>query len=235
MLVPTDQLATIGHNGAPVEPFEAIAAHILGLFELAASCLHGGVIDTPERASAIDGIIDDIRLAEKALETERKTLVKPFDTAKAEIQALAKPLAGKLAIAKQTALDAVAPFRRAQEAIREADAKAKRDEADRLQQEALAAFQTSNVNDLDARAIADELADAAKKAEVAANRIDRTATGLVSRWSHEVTDYGAAIAWLKQYRPAELKAAVDELVRKEFVGGRRVITGVLITMEKVAR
>jgi len=229
----TNPRAVIGGNGPP-EPFDAISLHVLDLVDLASGCLHGGAIDTHEKAAAIDSIIDDIRKAEKALEAERKALVKPFDDGKKAIQELAKPLATKLDIAKRTALDAVAPFRKAEQDARDAEAKAKRDEAERLQQEALAAFQTSNVTDLDARLEAEELAAAAKRAAAAANRIDRSATGLRTYWTATVTDPGAFLGWLKSHRPDDLKAWLSEQAKRECNAGQRAMAGVLCVEEKRA-
>jgi hypothetical protein len=229
----TNPRAVIGGNNPP-EPFDAISIHVADLVDLASGCLHGGTIDTPEKAAAIDGIIDDIRAAEKALETERKALVKPFDDGKKAIQELAKPLATKLDIAKRTALDAVAPFRKAEQEARDAEAKAKREEAEKLAAEALAAFQASNVTDLDARMEAEELAAKAKKAAAAANKIDRTATGLRSYWTATVTDPGAFLGWLKTHRADELKAWLSEQATRECNAGQRAMAGVLCKEEKRA-
>ena len=229
----TNERAVIGNNACPC-PFAAHEANALDLIDLASGCLTGEAIDSQAKADAISELLDNIKDAAKALEETRKAEKAPWDAGAKAVQALATPLAAKLETAKKTAQSALTPWLVAQQAIRDAAAQVKRDEADRLQKEALAAFQASDVADLDARLVADELANAAKKANAAANWIDKSATGLRTSWHGTVTDYGKAIAWLKHTRPADLKAAIDELVRKEVVSGQRTITGVDIVEVKKA-
>jgi hypothetical protein len=90
------------------------------------------------------------------------------------------------------------------------------------------------VTDLEARLAADELANAAKKATAAANKVDRQATGLRTSYAATVTDAGAFLAWLKTHRADELKGWLAEQAQRECNAGQRTMAGVLIETVKVA-
>lgn len=225
--------ATIGHNNPPC-PFAAHEAHVLDLIELAEGALHGNTITTPEQAAAINELLDSIKDAAKALEATRKAENKPFDDGKAEVQAKAKPLSAKLDIAKATAIEALTPFRLAEQAKKDAEQERLRVEAQRLHDEARAMFVHTAPTDLAARIEAEELAKTAKKAAVAANRIDRTATGLRTFWVATVTNYGDLLAHLKTTDPDGLKAMLDEYVERQKNSGVRILAGVEITEHRKA-
>lgn len=95
-----NERAVIGGNSPP-SPFAAHEAHIGDLLELASGALTGGAIDTPEKATQVDELLDDIKKAESALEATRKAEKKPWDDGAAAVQAAVKPLAAKLAVAKK--------------------------------------------------------------------------------------------------------------------------------------
>lgn len=220
--------APIGHNNPPC-PFAPHEAHIGDLMELAEGALHGNTIETPERAAQIDELLDSIKDAAKALEATRKSENKFFDDGKAAVQAKAKPLASKLDIAKDTAIKALTPFRLAEQAKKDAEQQRLREEADRLAEQARAMFVHTAPTDLAARIEAEELANVAKKATAAANKIDRSATGLRTYWTATVTDYGALLAYIKQGDPDGLRSMLDDYAeRQKNTGGRR-LPGVEIT------
>ena len=221
------------HNGGPpLDPFAPHEAHIGDLMELAEGALHGNAIETPEQAAAIDELLDSIKDAAKALEATRKTENKPFDDGKAAVQAKAKPLAAKLDIAKDTAIKALTPFRLAEQAKKDAEQQRLRDEADRLAEEARAKFVHTAPTDLAARIEAEELAKVAAKATAAANKIDRSATGLRTYWTATVTDYGALLAYMKQSDPQGLRDMLNEYAQKQKNAGARVLPGVAIEQER---
>lgn len=227
--------ATIGDNGGPpLDPFAPHEVHIGDLMELAESALHGNTIETPEQAAAIDELLDSIKDAAKALEATRKAENEPFDTGKAAVQAKAKPLATKLDIAMETAIQALTPFRLKVQAEKDAEQARLRAEADRLAEEAKAKFVHTAPTDLASRLEAEEYAKVAKRATAAANKIDRSATGLRTRTVATVTDAGAFLAWLKQHRPHELKAWLGEQAQRECNAGQRTMAGVLIEQERKA-
>lgn len=229
------EIATIGDNGGPpLDPFAAHETHIGDLMELAESALHGNTIETPEQAAAIDELLDSIKDAAKALEATRKAENEPFDVGKVKVQAIAKPLASKLDIAKETAIKALTPWRNKVQAEKDAEAKAKREEADRLAEEARAKFTHSAPTDLAARIEAEELAKVAKRANAAANKIDRSATGLRTYWTATVTDPGAFLAWMKAHRAHYLKTWLAEQAQRECNAGQRTMAGVLCKEERKA-
>ena len=207
-------MAGIGHNNPP-DPFAAHETHILDLMELAEGALHGNTIETPEQAAAIDELLDSIKEAAKALEATRKTENEPFDTGKAKVQAIAKPLASKLDIAKETAIKALTPYRLKVQAEKDAEQERLRAEADRLAEEARAKFVHSAPTDLAARIEAEELAKVAKKANAAANKIDRSATGLRTRYEAEITDPIAFGKWAWEHRRPEYMKFLETLAASE--------------------
>lgn len=229
-------MSGIGHNQPP-EPIDAFAAHeahVLDLMELAESALHGNAIETPEQAAAIDELLDSIKDAAKALEATRKAEKAPWDAGAQAVQAKASPLATKLGIAKDTAIKALTPFRLAEQAKKDAEQKRLRDEADRLEEEARAKFVHTAPTDLASRFEADELAKVAKAAKIAANKIDRSATGLRTYWTATVTDYGTLLSYLKNSHPEALRAMLDDYAERRKNAGERIIPGVEIAEHRKA-
>lgn len=229
----TNERAVIGGNNPP-DPFAPHVTHIGDLLELAESALHGNAIETPEQAAAIDELLDSIKDAAKALEATRKAENKPFDEGKALVQAKAKPLAAKLDIAKDTAIKALTPWRLAEQAAKDAEQKRLREEAEKLAAEARAKFVHTAPTDLASRIEAEELAKVAKKATAAANKIDRTATGLRTYRTALVTDYGSLLAYLKQSDPHGLRQMLDDYAERQKNAGARNIPGVEITEHRKA-
>ena len=212
----TDRVITPQDNGGPaLDPFAAHEAHILDLMELAEGALHGNTIETPEQAAAVDEILDSIKDAAKALEATRKAENEPFDTGKAKVQATAKPLATKLDIAKETAIKALTPWRNKVQAEKDAEQARLRAEADRLADEARAKFTHSAPTDLASRIEAEELAKVAKKANAAANKIDRTATGLRTSYSAEILDPIAFGKWAWEHRRSDYMKFLETLAASE--------------------
>jgi hypothetical protein len=95
-------------------------------------------------------------------------------------------------------------------------------------------FVQSAPTDLSARLEAEELAKVAKKATAAANKIDRSATGLRTYWTATVTDYGALLAYMKQSDPQGLRDMLNEYAQKQKNAGARNLPGVEITEHRKA-
>lgn len=223
------------HNGGPpLDPFAAHEVHIGDLMELAEGALHGNAIETQEQADAIDELLDSIKDAAKALEATRKAEKAHWDAGAAAVQAKAKPLSNKLDIAKDTAIKALTPFRLKVQAEKEAEQQRLREEADRLAEEARAKFVHSAPTDLAARIEAEELAKVAKAATIAANKIDRSATGLRTYWTALVTDYGDLLAYMKQSDPHGLRSMLDDYAERQKNAGVRILPGVEITEHRRA-
>jgi hypothetical protein len=224
----------IGANNPPLDPFGAHEIAILDLVELAAGTLTGAAIDTPEKAAQVEELLDDIKDAAKALEATRKAEKAPWDAGAKAVQDIAVLLANKLETAKKVAQSALTPFRLAEQAARDAEAQKKRDEAAKLQQEALAAFQASQPTDLEARYEAEEKATAANKAVAAANKIDRTATGLRTSWKATVTARKPFLQWLMVNQTDDLTEWLGLYAQKLVTGGKRQLPGVLIEEVRTA-
>lgn len=209
-----NERAVIGNNQPP-NPFAAHEAHVLDLMELAEGCLHGNAIETPEQANDVDEILDSIKKAAAALEATRKAENEPFDTGKAAVQATAKPLAAKLDIAKATAIEALTPWRNKVQAEKDAEQARMRAEADKLTEEARNKFTHSAPTDLASRIEAEELAKVAKKANAAANKIDRSATGLRTRYEAEIIDPIAFGKWAWEHRRSDYMKFLETLATSE--------------------
>jgi hypothetical protein len=121
-----------------------------------------------------------------------------------------------------------------QQEKKDAEQKRLREEAERLADEARSMFVQSAPTDLSARLEAEELAKVAKKATAAANKIDRSATGLRTYWTATVTDYGALLAYMKQSDPQGLRDMLDEYAQKQKNAGARNLPGVEITEHRRA-
>lgn len=223
------------HNGGPpLDPFAPHEANILDLMELAESALHGNAIETQEQADAVDQLLTEIKDAAKALEATRKAEKAHWDAGAAAVQAKAKPLANNLDIAKDTAIKALTPFRLAEQAKKDAEQQRLREEADRLAEEARAKFVHSAPTDLAARIEAEELAKVAKAATIAANKIDRSATGLRTYWTALVTNYGDLLAYMKQSDPQGLRDMLDDYAERQKNAGARNLPGVEIKEHRKA-
>ena len=195
--------ATIGHN-APPSQFEMLETHIEDLIALADGCLTGDPIDTEEKAKAVAGIQADIKKARIDAENARKAEKEPHLSAGRDVDAKYKPLLERANIAASTAASALTPWLVKQQEERDRIAREKREEAERLAEQAKAQFQATNPADLEGRLNAEAMLKDAKKATAAANKTDRQATGLRTYWTDVVGDYGALLTYMKAERPDDL-------------------------------
>ncbi len=231
-----NERAVIGNNQPPepIDPFTGFAAHINDLYELAEGTLTGGEITTPEQAAQIEALKADIKKAVADAEKARKAEKEPHLEAGRAVDAKWKVLTDKGTLAAKTAATALTPWLQKVQAEKDAEQKRLREEAEAKAEEARKAFQTTAPTDLEARANAERIAKEAAQATAAANRIDRSATGLRTYWSATVTDYGALLAYMKATDPEGLKAMLDEYAEKQKNAGVRILPGVLIEMERRA-
>lgn len=227
--------ATIGDNGGPpLEPFEAMAAHINDLYELAESALTGAEIASKEQADQIEALKADIKKAVAEAEKHRKSEKEPHLEAGRAVDTKWKAITDKGTLAAKTAADALTPWLRKVQEAREAEQEQLRREAEVKAEEARKAFTETAPTDLEARANAEQLAKEAAKATAAANKIDRAATGLRTYWNATVTDYVALLRYMKEARADDLKDMLREYVEAQVRIGVRQIPGVLIEQEKRA-
>lgn len=229
-------MSGIGHNNPPeaIDPFAAMAVHINDLYELAEGTLTGGDITTPEQAEQIEALKTTIKKAVADAEKARKAEKEPHLEAGRAVDTKWKALTDKGTLAAKTAATALTPWLLKVQAERDAEQKRLREEAEAKAEEARKAFTTTAPTDLEARADAERIAKEAAQATAAANRIDRSATGLRTYWNATVTDYGALLAYLKKSDPASLRAMLDDYATKQKNAGARILPGVLIEEEKRA-
>jgi len=211
-----------------------MAAHIDDLYELAEGALTGKEIDSAEKAAQLETLKNDIKKAVADADKARKAEKEPHLEAGRAVDAKWKPLTDKGTLAAKTAADALTPWLQKVQAEKDAEQKRLRDEADAKAEAARKAFTTTAPTDLEARAEAERLAKEAAKATAAANKIDRSATGLRTYWTATVTDYGALLAYLKKSDAPALRAMLDEYAERQKNAGARILPGVLIEMEKRA-
>lgn len=247
VLTDDEKVALIGHNGAPLSPFEAHAANIEDLYAEAKNWCDGEPITTQAQADEVSRLLGMIREAENAAEETRKIEAKPFDDGKAEVQARYNPLiqktTGKTALAALACKAALAPWLQKLENEKLASAAAARqaaDEAAKLAAEALAAAAPDN---LGAREAAEGLAKAAKKAGQAANRAegDKAAAAglgravtLRSYWAPELTDGVLAARHYWAERRPECEAFFLTLAKTDVASGKRQIPGFVVTEDRRA-
>jgi hypothetical protein len=241
-------VARIGHNNPPSTPFDLVSEKINDLYGEAKNWCDGEAISRAEQADEVQKLLRLIQAAEKEADAARVEENKPFDEGKAAVQAKYAPLIGNTKTVKGLtvlAIDAckqaLAPWlikveeenrRKAEEARREAEAKA---EAAR---EALRQKQS-----LEDAAHAEKLVREAKAAEVDARKAanakasakgEGRAVGLRDRYTPEVTDYTAFArhVWLVHRSDMEdfLNIQAAKLVSSGVLSG---IPGVTIKHDRV--
>ena len=241
-------IASVGHNNPP-SPFDEIKTRIEDLYDEAKQWLDGEPVTTQDQANALNTLETRIREAAKEAEALRKSEVKPFDDAKAEIQERfntligeTKTVTGKTVMAIAAIKGALRPYLLELDRIqREAAAKA-RAEAEKAEQAALVAMQTRSADNLAEREDAERLLAEAKALDAAASKAESAkahakgegrATGLRSEWRAQMNNQRDAAAWAWTAYRDELMVFVQSRADKEVRAGARAIPGFTIIEEKV--
>ncbi len=232
-------LAVIGHNMPPEPtPFEAIEARINDLYDEAKQWLDGEPVTTQAQANALNNLEGHIRQAAKDAETLRKAEVKPFDDAKAEVQARYNPLIGETkAVTGKTvkAIDAVKsalkPYLLEVDRLQRAAAQKAREEAEAAQREAMEAMRQRDKANIEERERAEQLIADAKDLEKDAAKLEAAkphakgefrATSLRTVYRAEMVSYLEAAAWAFTNKRDEMTAFLMDLAAKEVRAGKRV-------------
>lgn len=220
-------------------PDIAFSTAIDDLYDEARHWLDGEPLANQQQADAVGQLMTQVRSIRKDADAERKVEKKPHDDAAKAVQDKWLPILAKADRVIEAAQRPLTDWLARQEADRLAKEAAARDEADRLAREA-AAMARGSLEDAEAH---DAALEAAKAAEKAAGRIAKGKTHVagngraVALRTYQETTLDAAhlaLAWLKQHRPDELRAAVLALVKSEPIDIRRTIPGVTITEQKRA-
>ena len=236
--------APIGDNVPPEPtPFDLSRDEIEGLFAEASHWLDGSGVQSQADADAVGKLLDMLGDAIKRADARRKDENKPFDDGKAEVQARyntliggTKSVTGRAILAQDACRKALTPWRLRQDEERRAAAEKARQEADEQRRLAEAEFQTSPVDDLEARARAEDVARGAKAAEAMARRAEKPhATGLRTTARAEVTDFQAFARWAWTERPDELCGLLQTLAERLCAARVRAMPGVVLHEERVAR
>lgn len=227
--------AVVGGNGPPADPFDAIAAHIADLYDEAKGFLDGEPIASEAMAAAVEDLLAQIRDVEKVAEAARKVEKDPLDEQVAAIQAKWNPLigsnksvTGKTVLAAETCKAALAPWRRAQEAVKQEAARIAREEAGAAQRAAMEAMRASAADDLAAKETAEQLlrdADEAAKLAARATKAATTGTGLRSIWTATMIEPVLAARWAWEKHRQECEAFFQTLADGDARRGVRVIPG----------
>jgi hypothetical protein len=223
----------IGHNQPP--PFEAIGLHIEDLFQLVSDTLAGvDAVQNDEQDAALDELLDEFRKAKKTADGERDAEKRPHDEASKAVQAKWKPYLERCDMATAEIKAKLTPYRSAKIAAREEAVRIARETAEQKQKAAQDALRQSD--DLEARFTAEEQLKEAARLTAAANRADRTATGLRTSWVAEVTDRRAALNHYLREQPEMFERLIQDLADKDArnEATRRNIPGIVFHQKKEA-
>lgn len=221
--------APIGHNNPPA--VFTMAAHIEDLFALVSGCVAVEVA-TDDQEAALDKLLDEVRQAKKDADRLRADEKRPHDDAAKAVQAAWLPLIARCDKAADAIKERLTPYRTARQAAKDTAARIAREQAEAEQAAAQAALRKSD--DLETRFAAEEKLERAAKLVAAANRIDRSATGLRTHWEAEVTDRRAALNYYIERSPESFADFIQTLADQDARGARAPVPGVVFHERKRA-
>jgi hypothetical protein len=224
-------MTDIGHNQPP--PVDAMGLHVDDLFQLASDTLAGvDAVKNDEQDAALDGLLDDFRKARKDADEYRAAEKRPHDEAAKAVQAKWKPLLDRCDMATAEIKAKLTPYRNAKIAAREEAIRIARETAEQKQKAAQDALRQSD--DLEARFAAEEQLKQATILTAAANRADRSATGLRTIWVAQITDRRAALNHYLREQPEMFERLIQDLADKDArnEATRRNIAGVSFIQER---
>jgi len=222
--------AGIGDNKPPADA--AFGLHVDDLFSLLSDTLAGGEVGSDEQEAAIDAILDDFRKAVKDADKQRTAEKKPHDDAAKAVQAKWKPIIDKAERGAVACKEALTPYRTAKQRAKDEAARKAREEAEAREAEARLALK--QFDDLEAKFAAEQSLNAAKKLNAVANKIDRAATGLRTRWDAEITDRKAALLHYLARSPERFEALIQQMADEDARGARAPVPGVTFHEKKEA-
>lgn len=240
--------AGVGHNGAPLTPYEAVKIHLEDLLLEARNWADGEKVENQAQADEISRLIEDLRLGEKAADEARIAEKAPFDEQIAEIQErfnvyiapLKNKKPGKVPVAVEVLKAALKPFLEAEKARKDAEAAEARKIAEAAQEAAAAAMRAAAADNLAEREAAEALVEDARNAERAANRAagDKAhanggsrAMGLRTYYRAEITEPKAALIHYAANQREALLSLLLSLAQADVNQGKRQIPGVTVHEE----
>lgn len=213
-------------------PYEAFSLHIEELFALIADTTAGAKVTTDDQETALDSLLDDVRTARKDADKERAAEKKPHDDAGKAVQAKWEPLLDRCDMAADEIKQLLTPYRTAKQAAKDEAARKAREEADERQRRAQEALRSSE--DMHERFDAEQELKVAAKLVATANKIDRSATGLRTRYVATLVDPTSALKHYRERQPELLKAWLLEQAQRDTNAGARMIPGFEIAPERKA-
>lgn len=240
MSVALNPRAVIGGN-APPDPFVAIDAHVSDLMTEARNWADGEAITSDDQADAVARLIDDFRAAAKAADEARKTEARPYDEAKAAVQAKYAPLLAETKALTGTIPRALAalkatltPWLHAKEMARQAAERAAMAEAASKAAEAAVAARAADAGNIADQEATETAVLAARQAQAEAERVGREraqakgdgrAIGLRRTYQAVLSNRQAALKHYAANRPDDLIALLQKLADSDVREGKRAIPG----------
>jgi hypothetical protein len=221
--------AKIGHNGG--EPLSKLDALIIDADDLVAEADSLTVIENEAQHAAVKDLIDRAKVSAKAIDAAKAEEKRPFLDANIAIEAAYKPVKAKADAAVTTAQKVIQPWLVAQQAKRDTEAKALRDEAERIAREAAAMVVDDATTSLDR----DNAIETAALIKSEARKLEKVATGLVTRYDATITNNGEFLAHLKATRRDDVNAWLQSEADKLARGTRGTVPGVTFIERKEAR
>lgn len=213
-------------------PYEAFSLHIEELFSTVSATTAGTAVENDAQDAALDGLMDDLRKARRDADAERTAEKKPHDDAAKAVQVRWKPLLDRCDAGVAEIKKLLTPYREARQRAKDEAAQAARDEAAARLEAARSAREQSD--DLEQRFAAEEDLKAAQKLTAVANRIDRSASGLRTSYTTEITDMTAFSRWAWVHRRTEYEAFLTDLAEREGRRGPVSIPGIIVHTERKA-
>lgn len=241
-------VAGVGHNGAPLSPYEAVSVHLEDLLTEARNWADGVTVESQAQADEISRLIEDLRLGEQAADAARVKEKAPLDEQIAEIQdrynlyiaPLKNRKPGKVPVAVEALKAALKPFLDKLEAEKRAVAAEAQRKAQEAVEAAQAAAKAAQVDNLESREVADNLVEAARQAQKAASYAEKDkaqarggsrALGLKTYYRAEVTDPKAALIHYVANQREALLGFLLKLAQDDVSAGKRQIPGVVVHEE----
>lgn len=238
--------AVIGGNSPP-DPFAAIEAHVSDLMVEAGAWCDGTAIENDAQADAVARLIDDLRAAQKAADEARKEEARPFDEAKAAVQAKyasllaeTKAQTGTIPRALAALKATLTPWLQAKERVRQEAERKAQEEARQKAEHAAAAARAAVASDIAAQEAAEAAVRAAKAAQADADRLardraqargDGRAIGLRRTYQAVMCDRQAALKHYAANRTDELVGFLQKLADADVREGKRTIPGFSVVEE----
>ena len=226
----TRSTSKLGDNNPPADA--AFTIHVDELFTLLSDTLAGGEVTTDEQEAAIDDLLDQFRKVGQDAEKARKAEKEPHLEAGRQVDAKFKPITDKANRGATACKDALTPYRTAKQKAKDEAARKAREEAEAREKAAQEALRSSD--DLETRFEAEQQLEAAQKLTAAANRIDRSATGLRTYWEAEITDRKAALLHYLARWPERFEALIQQLADEDARGARAPVPGIVFHERKKA-